>query len=423
MFHIFGYGSSKNLFIPLTMRITTLILGFIVILLSSCGNQNNEKNNKNDHHRFDENNFDDSYKTYFLDFEQNVNNMKEDTFTINSIAKNITFIPLETSDTVLLYNDRIKIERNNDRYLISSSSFFSAFHSIMLFDSTGRFIDYLLQKGQGPYELSYISEWSFNRNTQLLVSSTSFQIILQKLEDKVSNKYTLDGYISDICLLNDGTIVGLPNMIGKGNTDTPYLHFFNQEGLIIHSFYYPQKRDIAYSIPEGRVPSHVEKYNLFQSYSGDVLFKDMFNDTIYRIRSMDDVKPYIILYKGSFTPTLKDIDNPTTGSQKVCLVHILDTQKYFFIRYTYRGDLYNSIWDKQTVTLMANTKFPTHLSRLQYFFNGMTKYRTPTGIEIFIQISSYCDGKLYCVLNAEQAMEFLPDIDELDNPVLMIIDI
>ena len=33
------------------------------------------------------------------------------------------------------------------------------------------------------------------------------------------------------------------------------------------------------------------------------------------------------------------------------------------------------------------------------------------------------DGKLYSVLDAEQAMEFLPNIKFDDNPVLMIIDI
>ena len=72
--------------------------------------------------------------------------------------------------------------------------------------------------------------------------------------------------------------------------------------------------------------------------------------------------------------------------------------------------------------LIANIIHPPRLSRLSNF-NGYINYRTHTEKEILVYISSYFDGKLYCVLDAEQAMEFLPGIAEDDNPVLMIIDI
>lgn len=412
------------------MRNSVLYLYYICVLLSGCGNQNNQKFRKNYIQLFNENenigtnktDMDDSDMIYYLDFELNLKSINEDKFTINSIAKNVSFIPLETSDTVLLYSDRIQIEKINERYLISSSSIFTAFPSIMIFDTTGHFIDYLIQKGQGPQELPYISEWSCNHATQILVASTFQEIVVHSFENNKKNKYILEGFFSDACLLNDGTVIGLPNVSGKGDTETPYLHFLNQEGKIVRSIYYPQKRKIEYGIPEGKIPGHSEIYCLYPSYSGDALFKDMFNDTIYRIRNMDDVKPYIVLYKGSLTPTIKDVNNPATGFQKVRLIQILDAKKYFFIRYAYRGEIFSSIWDKQTLTLIANTKLPSQLSRFG-IFNIVTNYRTLTGKEILIKILNYFDSKLYCVLDAAQAMEFLPGIEEDDNPVLMIIDI
>ena len=407
------------------MRKVILYLYFICVLLSGCGNQSGQKVSKNDNEEFNENYSDNSDEIYFLDFEQNLKNMKKDTFTINSIAKDISFIPLETTDKVLLFYDRFKIEKLNDGYLISTSSLDKAFHYIMMFDSKGYFIDYIIQKGQGPKELPFISEWQYNHNTQLLFASTGYQIILHSFENNTSNRYTLDGFYPNLCLLNDSSIIGFPNFKTEGDVNIPYLHFLNQEGKIIHSLYYPEKRNIAYNIPEGiNVAGHIEMYGLYSSYTGDALFKDMFNDTIYRIQSMNDAKPYIIIHKGSLTPKLKDINNPTTGNQRINLVTILDTKKYFIINYTLKGAIYSSIWDKGTLSLIANAK-PTSKNKIIQIkdFNGITKYRTPNGKEIFIPISNYIDGKLYCVLDAFQAMEFLPNIKEDDNPVLMVIEL
>ena len=136
---------------------------------------------------------------------------------------------------------------------------------------------------------------------------------------------------------------------------------------------------------------------------------------------MNDVKPYIIIYRGSLTPTLKDVNNPTTGPQKIRLINILDTRKYSFIKYAYKEKIYCSLWDKQTLTLIANTEIPQNLFLRNE--NHITNYRTQTGKEIIIQISSYFEGKLYGIVDAEDAMEFLPDIASDDNPVLMIINI
>lgn len=412
------------------MRNLLFCLCYIFVFVFGCDSRNSKNIFKNYNHRFnnnsnfyfDKNDIDDFDKIYFLNFEENLKNKIKDTFSINSIARSIKLIPIETSDDFLLYNDVIKIEKINDGYLISSSSIFTAFHSIMLFDSAGYFMNYLQKIGQGPKELPYISEWSYNYSAQLLVASTGYQIILYSFEDNTSNKYTLNGFFSDFCLLNDGSIVCLPSVFGKEDAGAPYLHFLNQEGKIVRSICYNQKRNIAYDFPEGKTLAHAEKYSLYPSYSGDVIFKDIFNDTIYKIRSMDEINPYIILHKGEFTPTLKDVNNPTTSAQKVKLTQILDTKKYFIITYEYKSDIYTSIWDKQTLRLIANTIHPSRPSKLSNFI-GYTNYLTHTGKKIVISISSYFDGKLYCVIDAEQAMEILPEIKEDDNPVIMVVEL
>ena len=102
-------------------------------------------------------------------------------------------------------------------------------------------------------------------------------------------------------------------------------------------------------------------------------------------------------------------------------------KKYFFIRYVYRQELYTAIWDKKNQIFIANTKADNSdaygiVSRNENNY-GFTKYRTPTGKEIKIPILSYADGKLYGVLDAEDAMVFIPNIVYDDNPVILVIAI
>ena len=416
------------------MRNTVVSLFCICLLLSGCENRN--KSHISEHSDqlssansvdSDEDDYDDSDKTYFMDFEHLVKNMPPDTFTINSIAKDITFIPLETTDEALLQVFSFKIAKINESYYISSGeSRRGNFSGIMEFDNTGRFIDYLMLKkaGNGPNELPFfVFNWASNHNTKLLVASTAYQILLHSFDNSATNKFNLGGSWYE-CLLNDGTMVSLPDYLGYGGDPTiPYLHFRNQEAEIVHSVYYPQKRDFAFQIPENSSP--IAGYTLSPTYTGDAIFEDMFNDTLYRIRGMHDIKPYIIFHRGLLAPVAKDATDRAAIIQKIYYGTTVDTKKYFFIRYGYRNERYTAIWDKKTLELIANTKADLSDEKEKMLSSGVNfvKYRMPNGKKVLINISYYMDGKLYAALDAEQAMEFLPNIVSDDNPVLMIINI
>ena len=417
------------------MRNIALYTFCFCVLLSGCGNRNksifNDNSNQlanNDSVDSIENDYDDSNMVYFLDFEQNVKNMPADTFTINSIAKDITFIPLETTDEALLQVFMFKIAIINERYYISSGDYrYSNFSGILEFDSTGRFLDYLMLEtfGNGPEELPpRVLNWTSNPYAKLLFASSSRQILLHSFNDSCTNKYNLDSSSYDECLLNDGTIVSLPNPLGfGGNPAMPYLHFRNQKGKILHSVYYSQKRNIEFKIADGGVPISI--YGLYPQYNGNALFQDILNDTLYCIRSMYDINPYIIIHRGSLAPVIKDATDQVTRNQKIYYGTTLDTKKYFFIRYAYRNEQYTAIWDKKTSTLIANIKADLNDENEKNVSSNwnFVKYRMPNGKKILINISYYLDGKLYAALDAEQAMEFFPDIVSDDNPVLMIINI
>ena len=407
----------------------------ICILLSGCENRNksnasdiSSQVNNTDSLILSEEDYDDSDMVYILDFEHTVKNMLPDTFTINSIAKDIKFILLETTSDALLQVPDFKIAKINDSYYISSGDTRMAnFSGILKFDSTGVFLDYLMLKtfGNGPNELPYrVTNWTSNQYAKLLLASSGHQILLHSFDNNTTNKYTLNTSSWQECILNDWTMVSLPNYLGYGgNPDIPYLHFWNQEAEIVHSVYYPKKKDIAFPIAEGGAP--LSTYALYPQFDGDALFRDILSDTIYRIHSMYDIKPYIVIHRGDLTPIVKDATDRTTRNQKIYFGEPLDTKKYIFIKYGHRNERYSTIWDKKTMKLIANTKADLS-DEYEKMVSGnwnFIKYRMPNGKKVLISISYYMDGKIYAALDAEQAMEFLPGIVYDDNPVLMIIDI
>ena len=412
-----------------TMK-TILFLCCIFVLLSGCGNRNKSNIIINDILLSNETDEDDGDRFYLIDLEQHVKNRFADEFTINSIAKDITFIPLETTDESLLRMSDFKIAKINERYYISSGSIY-LFSGIMEFDTTGHYIKHLMLKnpGNGPNELPrFVYNWTYNNNTQLLVASSSYQIVLHSFERNTTNKYTLSSASWDECLLNDGTMASLldaTGLVAQGSPDIPYIHFRNQEGEIIRSIFYPEKRDIAYSNLD---QTSLSSYKLLSHYSCDALFQDVFSDTIQRIRNMEDIKPYMVLYRGSLAPSPKDANNQARINQTITINAILDTKHFIFIRFKQRNETNISVWNKETLSFIANLK-AVYNDENDIVLRGnghrwnFTKYISPTGKEMLIPILSYQDGKLYSVIDAEQAMEFLPGLVEDDNPVLMIIDI
>ena len=413
-----------NNYTYLIMKKAATFLCCLCILLAGCKNRPQQELNESDNSYSVEDDNTDSLKIYFLDFEKNLKDTETDTFTINSIAKNITFIPLETSPKFLLRYHFFKTAKVGKSYYVSSG-IGSMFSGIIEFDSTGHFKNYLVQNGRGPKELTNVSSWSYNSSMQQLIARGSGAILLHSFQKNVTDKYNLSEWIGHGCLLNDGNIVALATTVGTGDTDAPYLKFLNHKGEIVKLLYYPSKRNIYYNLQETQGDVGIlESYQLYPSNSGGALFKDMFNDTIYHVSGIDDVRPYIILNRGSLTPKAKDGLNREAKAKTVIVTKIVEAEDHFFILYGYKDVMYNAIWNKQSLTLIANTV--ADFSNENYPVinnNGFTKYRTPNNKEILIAISSYYDGKLYGVLDASQAMEFLPDIKEDDNPVLMIIDI
>ena len=113
----------------MNMRKATLLLFFICILISGCRNWNSQEDRKinaKDGITLTEDENVESDQVFFLDFEKHLRNIKTDMFTINSIAKDISFVPFETKRDALFASAIIKVAYFNEHYYFSS--FFHGCH-------------------------------------------------------------------------------------------------------------------------------------------------------------------------------------------------------------------------------------------------------------------------------------------------------
>ncbi|MDH6313408.1 hypothetical protein M2137_002198 [Parabacteroides sp. PFB2-10] len=144
---------------------------------------------------------------FMLDFEQELSELSSqaDTITINSIAKKIEFINLEVTEKSLLSNVNFMAAEVNENYYISSGIFRNS-SGVLRFDNTGKFIERLIESGQGPLELPYLTYWSVNDSLNLI---SMFGAEKQSITYK--NSFTIDLWIASKCekIVKSHTISGL----------------------------------------------------------------------------------------------------------------------------------------------------------------------------------------------------------------------
>ena len=185
----------------------------------------------------------------------------------------IELIPLETSENCLLDIAPYPTVLLNDSFILYNGT--NRF--IYAFDRTGKFLNQVGERGQGPDEYIYISELSLNKD-----NSTIYIIDLRKVFEYNVNgtfvrsfiKPVVDNVPLSICsYIGENLFIGQKNY--NGTNECKY-YLFNQNGDIVKCF--PNhilfnKKDRSVSTFDGSlIPVKVDN-RLF--------LKDYINDTIY----------------------------------------------------------------------------------------------------------------------------------------------
>lgn len=406
------------------MEIKIFFLFIYIGILFGCGRQNTNKQSIEDISNTNDMSISDYEKDlYIINFEETLSKSKEHSdFCINDLAKDITFIPLETGGDSPFLNYHMYFTLNMiDDYFIITSGVMDMSLPASLYDSSGHFIKNLIHRGRGPKELfSILSHANTNDSLKTLSVLGETKIVTYSFKENMTKDIPLDKFMNYATLLNDGNCVVLPAVHCSDEAE-PYLQFINNKGKVIKSLTYPKgTEEKSYQIKQGDMPRPKESYTLSSNYNGHAIFKDVFNDTIYQIENLNDIKPYIILNRNSLLPKAKDVYDQNAKDKTVYIYKIAETQKYFFIQYVYQTSHHMSIWSKHTCEMIANYQ---PIKGGFNSFNIFATYKAPDGRDIKIGLENFTKDKIYGVMTASDASSFLENVAEDDNPVLMVIDL
>lgn len=193
----------------------------------------------------------------------------EKTIALSDIAKDISYIKLETSENVLV--DRIdKIKLTKDFIFISD------FSNLYQFSKTGEYIRKIGRKGRGPGEYVHISSLEINESREEIYihCSTRKKLLVYDFNGKFCRQWNLP-QINELAFVRDSLFLAHVK-VAIGNED--YIFYLTNPSSdtipVVENHFNWEHNATLFSLYFGNSPYYRFQQNLY--------FKDTYNDTIYK---------------------------------------------------------------------------------------------------------------------------------------------
>lgn len=396
------------------MKVVNNLLVFILLVgiwVSCKSEKRNRSSNKDENLTtiVDNGNTDSTF--YELNLQEIVQQKIADFGTLNSIAQKINFIHIENKANSVVTDLNLQIDRVEGDFIVSCLR-----SPVLQFDSTGLYRKKLIGIGRANNEVQHgLYQWTYH-NGQLNLCQGN-KMIIYIPSTKSLKGYLLRQHYYNAILLKDGHYVALP-YLGSEMFEQRYLDFLNSNCEVVKSLSYLPKRDIYYRIPP-MYTGNLETYGLYPSYTGDALFKDIFNDTVYKVKDVNTMVPYMHLKRGDLSPSVKNVTNTSVNKGLVYVKNVAESAKFVFVNYGYQESVFCAVFCKETRKLISFTRMSldnaTSLINSKYFID----YITPKGKKVKVGILTITEDRLYCVVKTEDAIDFMSGMDEYDNPLIL----
>lgn len=337
----------------------------------------------------------------------NSNNLSE----IDTIIKKIDFVYIENEEGPILSEVNINLCKVDDKYIISS---FRS-NGVFQFDNSGHYEKTIITRGKAKNELSSdLYRWTYNKHNNILTISLGYKIINYDLNKRKNRVISFDKYYYNAILLNNSNYVVLPNIDGNSISESIYLSFLDDNGREIENKKYVKSRDLAYEMPR-YYDGSLETYGLYSNDYGTILYRDLYNDTIYNVSSKDKIEPYIILNRGKYAPSIKD-NNIDKKRRKIYIKDVNETHKYLFIKYQYDEKMWSVIIDKVTSKIISKMGIDLANRTLPFInYSHFFRCKISEGDSIIVGVVAYDEDKIYCIARPID----MKNIDDYQNPVIM----
>jgi len=318
---------------------------------------------------------------------------------LSEIATDVQYIPLETVPKALMRFVNY-LKTGNDKFYINVST------EILCFDKTGKFLHKLSQKGRGPNEYMYISDYDILPEKNLLIVLTGGKLqFYDEIDTGFVLKRSLDMKLRpqycDFFPGSESILLSFPSSTGEFTFQSILI---NPEGDTLY------KRPNYYKFTRNsKVVMGFSADIVIQSIDNMMRVKGFMSDTIFSVDKDFKYSPYMILSTGgkSITPDflanmpmpdMKSGSSPT--SQFVQVTGLFEIERYLFYRYSYQKSGSWGVYDKTT--------------GISHPFDAKVLLKDDISGGISIEPKFVCGGKIYS-WTAALPLKTLLNSDEFRN--------
>lgn len=212
-------------------------------------------------------------------------------FDLSNISKEIFYVKLVTEDSCLVGNID-KMYYINDHIVVGSDK-----NTLLFFNKDGSFDHKFFRQGNGPGEYLRISDFYIDKlNNEIYVLDTRKKQLLQY--DWYGNfvgMTNLNSWFIGLQSYNDSvSIMYSGNQISADNEYK--LSLYNTNSHIIFDRFYPVSSEKSKYL-------HVHSANNFSKYDDEVLFCELYNDTVYSVSSSGCIPRYYLDFGNDKVPS------------------------------------------------------------------------------------------------------------------------
>lgn len=331
-----------------------------------------------------------------------------DTFTWNSIAKRITYVPVSTSPDALFGSANL-VHVGNDLYCMVDYKTNTIFRT----DKNGKVINSFSRKGNGPGEyvmLTYVYVNSEDSTIRIFDQRGDKYIVYDLEGNLIQEIFLKDKGIGTPLLISDNYIVT------KGREQEAYRLCITDKELNI------RERLFFTDTTCTEIERMCLLWQINKCKNRDLAIINYANeDTVFAVNG-NGMQPLCVFEKGKYklpdTEAKKMAENTPQGSPFIRSMWLSSVPGYYLISYLFENRFYDEIWSKTDNQIVS--RFSNENGEFGYPF------RLPSGKKIRIHSNSlFINANIVGLFIPASiaAEEKIADVEDDDNPVLVVIEL
>lgn len=345
-----------------------------------------------------------------------------DTFVLNDIATSIRPIELQTPADVYVGTFLFDAAPFGGGFAVSFAGR-NFVESILLFDGNGRYLKPALVQGHGHGELPRIWKWMVCRDTIYAIGDKD--ILHCSSDENIGQISKKPDMINDVVPLQPHWMVYFPPWtLLSERIESLDLIFVDRRDGSVRTCPMPMPAVSGQKLVDrpGEDKGNLEQAVLSHSYDGSALFKNAYNDTLYRVVSPDEINPQAVLTAGRFQSRPRYAEDAQKKEKTAMTDVIAETGRYVFVRCLFQGERHMTVWDKQSGRNVASLPMRYEGSFAEECFLCPIWYRTPGGKTVVANMLGFGEDRILAALMPEHRSALFPSGENdapNENPVLL----